>query len=123
MYRISAKISFSASHMLREYAGKCARMHGHNWDIIVEISGEKLNDIGILVDFKDLKKEMNRVAEELDHTVLNEHPYFSEKKINPTAENIAYFFYMRLKDKFFPNKITKVEVYETEKYGATFIPD
>jgi len=76
---------FDAAHCLRGYSGLCANLHGHRWKVKIQISGDCLNEIGILVDFKDLKKMMKRALP--DHCYLNDFPEFAEK--NPTAENLA----------------------------------
>ena len=123
MYKVRAETVFSTSHYLNGYEGKCANLHGHNWKVVVEIEGKKLDKLGMLVDFKELKFAINEIAEQLDHGVINNHPYFKNNNINPTAENIAYFFYKKLKNRFHPNKVAKIEVYETEKYVATYLPD
>ncbi len=123
MFKVKVETVFSTSHYLSGYNGKCANLHGHNWRVSVEIEGAKLDKLGMLVDFKELKSALEEIAEELDHSVINNHPYFKGKEINPTAENIAYFFYKKLKSRFHPNKVSKIEVYETDKYVATYLPD
>ena len=121
MFVISVKSGFAGAHFLRGYKGKCAHIHGHNWKIIVEISGNSLNELGMLMDFKDLKKIIESISDTLDHKMLNDLPYFSKK--NPTAENIALFYAENIK-KQNPNiVIEKITVYETDNYAATYIPD
>ena len=56
MYRLKIIDSFSAAHQLLGYAGNCESLHGHNWKVEVQVRGEQLNDIGILIDFKELKR-------------------------------------------------------------------
>jgi 6-pyruvoyltetrahydropterin/6-carboxytetrahydropterin synthase len=121
MFLVRVETGFSSSHYLKEYDGDCANLHGHNWKVIVELKGNDINGSGMLVDFKILKKEVEKVAGEFDHTVINNHPYFKEK--NPTAENIAKYFYKQLKNKFQPCLVASIQVFETEKYVATYIPD
>ncbi len=123
MYSIRVETRFSSSHHLTDYEGNCARLHGHNWRVVVEVGGEKLNETGMLVDFTRLKTELDTVAAELDHIVLNDHPHFQSAELNPTAENLAVFFHSRLQGKFGNNRILRIEVYETDDYVATFIPD
>lgn len=94
MFTLEIKSSFSAAHYLRNYTGKCANLHGHNWRIKVQVSKKELNEIGMVMDFNDLKSALKLVTEELDHTDVNKHPYF--KSINTTCENIAKFIYDKL---------------------------
>lgn len=90
-------LDFASAHSLRGYPGDCAKLHGHNWKIEVQVSGDKLNEIGMLVDFKEIKRQAKEVVAELDHTFLNDHPHFKEK--NPTAENIAEYLYQQIQQR------------------------
>jgi 6-pyruvoyltetrahydropterin/6-carboxytetrahydropterin synthase len=116
MYSIKVEANFSAAHNLRGYKGKCEELHGHNWKIEVVAEKNKLDKIGMVLDFKYLKNELNKVLEELDHDYLNKHPYF--KKVNPTSENIAKYIYDSLKSKV--KSLKSVVVWESENSSATF---
>ena len=91
MYLLKVREAFEAAHNLKGYNGKCARLHGHNWIVEAEIAGEELNELGILVDFKDVKRKLKAILDRFDHNYLNEIPPFD--KLNPTAENLAKFIY------------------------------
>jgi len=90
-YTLKVLTDFASAHTLRDYPGACSRMHGHNWKFELEVEAFKLNDIGIAIDFKQMKKIANEVCDRLDHHYLNEIEPFTE--INPTAENIAAYLY------------------------------
>ena len=94
MYELTVRSAFEAAHFIKGYNGKCSRLHGHNWSVEVVIRGEKLDNLGMLIDFKILKAELNKVLDELDHRFLNELEIFAEE--NPTAENIARKIYKKL---------------------------
>ena len=94
MYRLKVEGNFSSAHNLRGYKGKCEDLHGHNWRVEITVESEELDEIGMLQDFKYLKKKLNAVLEDLDHKYLNKLVQF--KKINPTSENIAKYIYDRL---------------------------
>ncbi|HAX41092.1 MAG TPA: 6-carboxytetrahydropterin synthase QueD [Bryobacteraceae bacterium] len=96
MFELRVEHSFPAGHALRGYNGKCANIHGHNYRVQVAVAGERLNEIGLLMDFGDLKKALRAICEELDHQFLNELPAFAE--INASAENIAHYIYSRMKE-------------------------
>ena len=120
MYQLSIRKEFSAAHRLREYQGKCEALHGHNWKVDILVSSSKLNKIGIVADFKDLKTILNKVLEELDHAYLNDIPYF--RKHNPTSENIAKYIFTRLKpqtDKL-KVKLSRVTVWESDSANASY---
>src|SRR4030043_2058698 len=122
MYEISVEKSFEAAHYLRGYKGKCENMHGHRYTIVVRVSAQKLNDIGIAYDFPDLKAHLNKILERFDHTCLNDVKPFD--KINPSAENIAAEIYKELKKKLAkdPIKLTSVAAFETPEQGVTYKP-
>lgn len=90
-YTLKILTDFASAHTLRDYPGACSRMHGHNWKVELEVEAFKLNEIGIAIDFKQMKKITNEVCDRLDHRYLNEIEPFTE--INPTAENIAAYLY------------------------------
>lgn len=108
-------LDFASAHSLNGYDGDCARLHGHNWKIEVEIIGYKLNEIGMIIDFKKIKKYTKEVISELDHSYLNDHPYFTDK--NPTAENIAKFIFQNIQSKIENKqvKIYKLTVWENDR--------
>lgn len=120
MYEILIKTHFSAAHHLRNYTGKCANQHGHNWQIETLCRCEKLNDVGMAIDFVDLKREVNALIDEMDHTDLNDMEYFKEH--NPTAENIAKYLFDNLSAKLNDERVrvSKVTVYETPNCAASF---
>jgi 6-pyruvoyltetrahydropterin/6-carboxytetrahydropterin synthase len=90
MYEVMIETEFSAAHALRNYCGKCENLHGHNWKIEVHVRGTRLDEAGLLIDFKELKTATKKVMEKVDHKVLNEIPPFDEV-CNPSSENIARF--------------------------------
>ncbi|MBN1872582.1 MAG: 6-carboxytetrahydropterin synthase QueD [Candidatus Omnitrophica bacterium] len=118
MFKIEVFGNFSAAHKLRGYKGKCENIHGHNWKVGVEVSKEKLDNIGIAMDFKVLKRHLKTVLNDLDHKDLNSLQYF--KKFNPTSENIAKFIYGELKKKV---DVSTVSVWEAEDSKATYSED
>ena len=117
-YAVSVQRTFSAAHALREYRGRCEKLHGHNWRVRVALSGKKLDRTGMLVDFTDIKRILDDVLGSLDHAFLNEVPPFD--KVNPTAENIACFVFKRMKTRIPAGaKVSAVEVWESETTSAT----
>ena len=94
MYEIEVKVAFEAAHLIRGYAGKCARLHGHNWEVTAIVRGAELDELGMLIDFKILKSELKKVLDEFDHRFLNELEQFITE--NPTAENLARKVFERL---------------------------
>jgi 6-pyruvoyltetrahydropterin/6-carboxytetrahydropterin synthase len=120
VYEIYVQKHFSAAHALKGYQGDCARIHGHNWIIEVFVKCRELNEIGIGIDFRDIKGAVKEVLDGLDHYNLNETPYFAE--INPTSENIAKYLYKEIGEKINSEQVSvsKVKVCETPGAGAFY---
>jgi 6-pyruvoyltetrahydropterin/6-carboxytetrahydropterin synthase len=120
-YELSVRTSFAAAHQLKGYEGACENIHGHNWKVEVCIKADKLDSIGIALDFKIMKKKTEEVISALDHTNLNQVPPFDA--INPSSENIARWLYQKLVDalKSWDVKVSKVAVWETDTYCATYM--
>jgi 6-pyruvoyltetrahydropterin/6-carboxytetrahydropterin synthase len=120
MYEIYIETHFSAAHHLRNYQGKCEAPHGHNWIVEVYVQCESLNEIGIGIDFKDVKNAVKEVLEDLDHKDLNELPIFSKE--NPTSENIAKYLYKELSQTLNNEniKVSKIKVCETPGSGSLY---
>ncbi len=91
MFVLKIVTDFASAHSLRGYPGDCSRLHGHNWQVEVSVESEVLDATGIAIDFREIKKQTKAVVKRLDHQYLNEIPPFDV--LNPTAENIAKYFY------------------------------
>jgi len=115
LYNLKIVTDFASAHTLRNYPGACARMHGHNWKVELEVVASKLNDIGIAIDFKAMKKATNEVCDRLDHQYLNDIAPFDV--INPTAENIAAYLYDEVGSLINSDhvKVRAVTLWETER--------
>ncbi|CVK19693.1 MULTISPECIES: 6-carboxytetrahydropterin synthase QueD [Sporomusa] len=123
MYDLTIIAEFEAAHQLPDYPGKCRRLHGHNWKVEVTVTGHELNHLGMVMDFKDLKAEVNKVIDSLDHYYLNDLPVF--KTINPTAENIAKYIYDTLAENpvFQQNvKVRCIQVWESPRSAVKYCP-
>lgn len=120
MYELTIISCFSSAHNLRCYEGECERLHGHNWKVEVTISSERLDDIGLAVDFKILKKRLEDILGKLDHKYLNEIPPFDKE--NPSSENLAKYIFKQFKTaiKDMDIKVVKIKVWESENAAATY---
>lgn len=115
MFTIEKEFTFSASHHLKGLpeTHPCSRDHGHNYKIIVKLTAEKLNEIGFVVDYRELDVIKEFIDTTLDHRNLNEVFPF-----NPTAENIAQHLFGYFKLKF--HQVSAVTIKETDKTSATY---
>jgi 6-pyruvoyltetrahydropterin/6-carboxytetrahydropterin synthase len=94
VYEVSKDFVFSASHQIRMHGGKCERLHGHNWRVRVHLRSNRLNRLGMVMDFADLYRIGAELCARFDHRNMNEVAPFDE--VNPTAENVARFFHTEM---------------------------
>jgi 6-pyruvoyltetrahydropterin/6-carboxytetrahydropterin synthase len=87
MYELVVEAEFSAAHRLREYRGACEKLHGHNYRVELAVASEKLDALGLVADFRDLKRLLRRATDRYDHGFLNDRAEFRTQ--NPSAENLA----------------------------------
>jgi len=120
MIDIFIKTHFSGGHHLRDYPGNCEHPHGHNWKVKVQVRAHKLDDLGMGIDFKTLKKYVNLVIDDLDHCNLNDHPAFQDR--NPSSEHIAMFIFDQLHDELKTDRyeLQSVQVRETDSSGVIY---
>jgi 6-pyruvoyltetrahydropterin/6-carboxytetrahydropterin synthase len=124
MHEVMIEMGFSSAHALRGYQGKCENMHGHNYKVEVYVRGRKLNNIGLLIDFKDLKAATKKVVDYLDHKNINELPPF-DVELNPSAEEMAAYFLREVGRQVNDDRaqVYKVRVWETDTCAATYTID
>ncbi len=131
MFRVSREIEFCYGHRLINYEGKCRHLHGHNGLAIITLEAPALDARGMLVDFSDIKREVQLwIDENLDHNMLlcREDPILpllqerGERvfimETNPTAENIARLIHDRAADAGLP--VVEVTLWETPKCHASY---
>jgi len=120
MYEITVTSHFSGAHRLRYLHGKCEGLHGHNWKVEASVVSGRLNKEGVVIDFKILKLKVEKVLKSLDHTYLNDLPYFSGEE--PSSENIAKYIFDKLKEelKGHPGILKRVTAWESETASATY---
>ena len=114
-YTLKVVTDFAAAHSLRKYPGDCANLHGHNWKVEAEVTASALDELGIGMDFKHIRKETKAICDSLDHCYLNEIRPFDE--INPTAENIAAYIYAELGKRLnsATTRVSAITIWETER--------
>jgi len=122
MYEVTIETGFSGAHVLRGYQGKCGRLHGHNWKVVVTVAADRLDEVGMGVDFARLKEETRAILAQVDHTCLNEVFPFTE--LNPTAENIAKWVWEMLSKRVEGTsvEVARVAVWESDSACATYVP-
>ena len=118
MFEISTTRSFSAAHALRLYDGSLEPVHGHNWRVKVTVSSQRLDAIGVVMDFHELERLVDAILAPLHNRHLNDVPPFT-RELNPSAENVALHVgrSLRLPDGV---RLVGVEVWETDTNSAKY---
>ena len=131
VYRVTRQIEFCYGHRLLDYEGKCRHLHGHNGLAVIALEGGSLDGRGMLVDFGDIKRTVQRwIDENLDHNMLLRHddpvlPFLRAQgervfvmEVNPTAENIARLIFERTAAAGLP--VIEVLLWETPNCNAAY---
>ncbi len=119
MYELVVQKVFAAAHSLRDYDGECEKLHGHNWKVEVTLKCKELNKLGMVIDFKIIKKTLEDILSRFDHSYLNELKEFCLE--NPTTENVSRIVYDNLSGKLPPEvSIAKVKTWESENCAAAY---
>lgn len=123
MYTVSVQAHYDAAHFLRHYKGRCERLHGHRYVVEVALQTAELNEAGIAFDFVDLKGHLRELADDLDHTNLNDLEAFQDRETS--AENQARYFYEELKARLpgaLADGLLYARVWETPTQWAQYGP-
>jgi len=125
MFEIKLIRQCSSAHNLRNYRGKCEKLHGHNWKVETTLAGGGLDKSEMLFDFTEAKKLVDAVLSKFDHGYLNKLPPFD--RINPTSENIAKYVFESIQKKLKTQykitgkiKVSKITVWESDNQAASF---
>lgn len=121
MYELTVEAEFAAAHNLRGYEGLCENLHGHNWTVEAIVRSPVLNDLGMVMDFKDLKGALGEIMELLDHKYLNDVEPFDKE--NPTTERLARFICEELEPKL-PGHVSvqQVRIWESARSSGAYMP-
>ncbi|ASV76839.1 6-carboxytetrahydropterin synthase, Queuosine biosynthesis QueD, PTPS-I [Thermogutta terrifontis] len=133
MYQVLREIDFCYGHRLLNYSGKCRNLHGHNGLLVITFETASLDELGMVLDFTDIKRVVQGwIDENLDHRmilhrqdpvvpVLQEmgEPLFLMDE-NPTAENIARLIFDYVAQKGLP--VVETRLWETPRCAAVYRP-
>jgi 6-pyruvoyltetrahydropterin/6-carboxytetrahydropterin synthase len=119
VYRTFVETHFTSAHQLHGYQGHCGRLHGHTWKVRVDVETDRVDAIGISIDFQELKRIIHIPISKLDHFHINEIPPFDKK--NPTAEHLSEFIYREIKANLARGiTLRSVTVWESDHFGVEF---
>jgi 6-pyruvoyltetrahydropterin/6-carboxytetrahydropterin synthase len=127
MYTIFKDFTFAAAHAIRGHTRGCENMHGHNYRVRVHLRAERLDGLGMVLDFADLKEMMQEILGPFDHRVINDIPPFDER--NTTAELFSEYVFQEVARRLAGRSedrdrvgIARVEVWENDTACAVYEP-
>lgn len=121
-YELLIRDWFSAAHNLREYEGNCEKLHGNNWRVDVRLEGHRLDNQGMVLDFKEGKRILAEALEPFDHAYLNEVPPFDG--LNPSSENLARVIAEAVAKRLPEGvRVAGVTTWESDCCAASYTPD
>jgi len=123
MFELTVEMPFSAAHRICGHEGPCANLHGHNYRALITVTGDRLNELGMLVDFGEMKRICAEVIAPLDHSYLNDIAEFAAA--NPTAEAIARHVFRGVAARAADSglgalRVSRVAVFESDRSSATY---
>lgn len=120
MFTIGIRSHYEAAHLLRDYEGPCARLHGHRYEVEAVLRFRELGQAGISYDFMEADAHLRAITAELDHQNLNDLPAFRE--VESSAENQARYIFEELKHRLgsYGEHLLHVRVWETPHHWAQY---
>ena len=119
MFTISVETHFQASHQLTLPDGSKEPVHSHDWAVTASLSSEKLNNMGVVMDFHTLREMVDKTVAGFDNTALESIGYFQQN--NPSAENVAKYIYDKLRNELPEGvKLRNIRVVEEPGCSAKF---
>lgn len=123
MHTISKDFTFAAAHAIRGHTRGCQNLHGHNYRVRVCLAAERLDELGMVLDFADLKAMMQDIVGPFDHHVINEIAPFDVT--NTTAELLSKHVFEQVEARLQGQErvtVRRVEVWENETACAVYEP-
>jgi 6-pyruvoyltetrahydropterin/6-carboxytetrahydropterin synthase len=123
MYTVFKDFTFAAAHAIRGHTGGCQNLHGHNYRVRVQVTAGRLDALGMVIDFADLKRVVGEVLGPFDHRLINDIPPFDQR--NTTAELLAEYVFREVAARLDDERLSvaRVEVWENDSACAVYTPD
>jgi 6-pyruvoyltetrahydropterin/6-carboxytetrahydropterin synthase len=119
LYTVSAQTHFWASHQLTLSDGSKEAMHYHNWTVTADVSSSELDSMGLVMDFRQLKKMVDNIVADFDNIQLDKLGFFRQN--NSSAEAVAKYVYEKLEPKLPRDlNLNHITVVEQPGCGAKF---
>jgi len=123
MFTIFKDFTFSAAHAIRGHTRGCENLHGHNYRVRIHVEAKALDELGMVIDFADLKIVAREVLDPFDHRVINDIPPFDAR--NTTAELLSQYVFEEVSRRIDDGRlrVSRVEVWENDTACAIFAPE
>jgi 6-pyruvoyltetrahydropterin/6-carboxytetrahydropterin synthase len=122
MFTVFKDFTFAAAHAIRGHQRGCQNLHGHNYRVRVHVRAGRLDPLGMVIDFADLRTITEQVVGRFDHAVINDHPPFDAER-NTTAEELARWVAEEIGGRLPAGReVARVEVWETDSSCASYEP-
>jgi 6-pyruvoyltetrahydropterin/6-carboxytetrahydropterin synthase len=120
MYILNVKSHYDSAHFLKDYHGKCERLHGHRYEVEAGLAFEELGAGGMAYDFSEAKRRLGEITDELDHQNLNDLQPFQDRETS--AENQARYIFEQLRARLGEegDHVLYVRVWETPNQWAQY---
>jgi 6-pyruvoyltetrahydropterin/6-carboxytetrahydropterin synthase len=121
MHTIFKDFTFAAAHAIRGHTRGCQNLHGHNYRVRVHLKAARLDELGMVLDFADLKEMMQEILGPFDHRVINDIPPFDQR--NTTAELFSEYVFAEVARRLAGQervRVTRVEVWENDTACAVY---
>ena len=121
-YTIYKEYDFAAAHHIPGHRGKCRHLHGHNYKVRVGLEADELDELGMVMDFADLKTLIKAVVDPFDHRLINDIEPFDRE--SPTAEKISEVLFHSIASRLDAPRVRlrRVEVWENATSCAVYEP-
>ena len=116
------RLGNSAAHSIRGHTGGCENLHGHNYRVRIHLAARELDELGMVMDFADLKAMAGEILSPFDHRVINDIAPFDE--VNTTAELLSEYVFHEVEKRIENGRlgVARVEVWENETSCAVYEP-
>lgn len=120
MFEVAYETTFCATHVLHEDGRPIEPNHGHDWRVEVVAAGDRLDRIGVVVDFEHLKQAAHEVARRFHYQDITSHPDFAGQ--SPSAEAVARYFFFEVRKAMGGEgaQLRRVRVWEAPGCSATY---
>ena len=120
MFEVAYETTFCATHVLHDQGQPLEPNHGHDWRVEVVAAGEKLDRIGVVIDFEHLKEAVREIARRFHYGDITSHPHFAG--VSPSAEEVARYFFFEVRKALGEEgeRLRRVRVWEAPGCSASY---